>query len=227
MAGALFGDDASILTNDDALGVSVDFDRTAYGAGVDRISVVVEAHEASPRDESVRLVEPVEPAAIGQKRLTLLLEDFPDRFINAFPMQPSVRGLRKFACDALSHNRAGATLQNADQRQPLARRLARVLRQKPIEISAPIFELRRQLNLAIVGKRRLLRAKDLANRVPRNPQVPGDLLDRLALEEMLPPDPADRLHNDNPNHPLSTRAGRLPELRLRGSILHAETQRGP
>jgi hypothetical protein len=46
----------------------------------------------------------------------------------------------------------------------IARRLGRVRRQKPIEFSAPIFELRPGLNLAIVGKRRLLRVKDLANR---------------------------------------------------------------
>src|SRR5271168_4196216 len=39
----------SILTKDDAPGIGVDFDRTANGAGVDRISVVVEAHEASLR----------------------------------------------------------------------------------------------------------------------------------------------------------------------------------
>jgi len=38
----MFGDDASILRNDDALGISEDFDRTAYSAAVDRVSVVVE-----------------------------------------------------------------------------------------------------------------------------------------------------------------------------------------
>jgi len=100
--------------------------------------------------------------------------------------------------------------------------LKALIRQKSIEISAPIFELRPRLNLAIVGKRSLLRAKDLANRVPGNLQVPGDLLDRLALDEMFPPHPADRLHYDHPHHPLSTRAGRLPESHLRGSNLHAE-----
>jgi len=46
-------------------------------------------------------------------------------------------------------------------------------------------------------------------------------LDRLSPGEMLPPDPADRLHNNHPHHPLSTRAGRLPVLHPRGSILDA------
>jgi len=44
---------------------------------------------------------------------------------------------------------------------------------------------------------------------------PGDLLDRLSPGQMLPPDPADRSTIPS-HHPLSTRAGRLPELHPRG-----------
>ena len=53
-------------------------------------------------------------------------------------------------------------------------------------------------------------------------KISGDLLDRLSPGEMLPPDPADRFHNNHPHHPLSTRAGRLPELHPRGSFLDAD-----
>jgi hypothetical protein len=47
---AMVGDDTPILTDDDAIGIGVDVDRTADGAGIDRIFVVVEAHEAGLRD---------------------------------------------------------------------------------------------------------------------------------------------------------------------------------
>jgi hypothetical protein len=43
---AMVGDDTPILTDDEAIGIGVDVDRTADGAGIDRIFVVVEAHEA-------------------------------------------------------------------------------------------------------------------------------------------------------------------------------------
>jgi hypothetical protein len=36
----------TILTDDDTIGIGVDVDRTADSAGIDRISVVVEAHKA-------------------------------------------------------------------------------------------------------------------------------------------------------------------------------------
>lgn len=47
---AVVGDNPSILTDDNAIGIGVDVDRTADSASIDRISVVVEAHEAGLRD---------------------------------------------------------------------------------------------------------------------------------------------------------------------------------
>jgi hypothetical protein len=47
---AVVGNNPPILTDDDAIGIGVDIDRTADGAGIDRIFVVVEAHEAGLRD---------------------------------------------------------------------------------------------------------------------------------------------------------------------------------
>jgi hypothetical protein len=50
------------------------------------------------------------------------------------------------------------------------------------------------LDLTLVFERRLTRPQHLAHRVPGHLQVPCDFLDRLALEEMLAPDPPNRLH---------------------------------
>ena len=65
------------------------------------------------------------------------------------------------------------------------------------------------------GKHQLLAARRF--------QVPGDLLDRLPFDEMLPPNPADRLHNQHPpttrSHP---RAGSLLNAQWRGSILGSD-----
>lgn len=47
---AMVGDDTPILTDDDAIGIGVDVDRMADGAGIDRIFVVVETHKAGLRD---------------------------------------------------------------------------------------------------------------------------------------------------------------------------------
>ena len=75
----VLGDDPPVLANDDAVGVGVDVDRAADGAGVDRISVVVEAHEAGLRHRGRQRVESVEASAIGNELRPLLLEDLPDR----------------------------------------------------------------------------------------------------------------------------------------------------
>jgi hypothetical protein len=45
----MLGDDPPVLADDDAVGVGVDVDRTADGAGADRVSVVVEPDEAGLR----------------------------------------------------------------------------------------------------------------------------------------------------------------------------------
>ena len=72
-------DNPPVLADDDAVGVGVDVDRAADGAGVDRISVVVEPHEAGLRHRGRQRVESVEAAAIRNELRPLLLEDVPDR----------------------------------------------------------------------------------------------------------------------------------------------------
>jgi hypothetical protein len=50
-------------------------------------------------------------------------------------------------------------LEQPDQRQTLARRRLRVLRQHPIDLALPATEFGARLNLSLVGKRRLPRTK--------------------------------------------------------------------
>src|SRR5207237_4208108 len=68
-----------------------------------------------------------------------------------------------------------------------------------------------------VRKRSCPRSKNLAHRVARHLQRAHDLLDRLAPDKVLPPDPADRLHNQHPPPP-----ARVPKR----VSLHITAQRG-
>ena len=125
-------------------------------------------------------------------------------------------------------------LENPDHRHPLARRRFSVRRQQPIDVSRPSTQLRPGLDLSPIGKRHLGRSQDLAHRVTRQLQLARDLPDRLALNEMLASNPTDRPHNQLPPPPLRAKAGRRAtanqgsildtDLRLRGSLFHAETQ---
>ena len=113
-------------------------------------------------------------------------------------------------------------LEQPDQRQPFARRVPDVLRQQPVELRLPAPELGARLNLPLIRKRRLPRPQHLANRVARYLQVARDLLDRLALDQMLASYPADRLHNQHPPPPTSYRSRQPSRPRFRGSILDAD-----
>src|SRR5207245_2988421 len=91
------------------------------------------------------------------------------------------------------------------------------------------------LDVPVVPERRRPRPPHLADRIPRHAEIPSDLLDRLALEKIFTPNPANRLHRQHPPLPASdpTRAahhaswqgGQLwtPIPPIRGSRLHAET----
>ena len=59
--------DPSILTDHDAVGIGLDLDRAADGAGCDRVLVVVEAHKTGLRDRRRHRVEAVEPAGRGNE----------------------------------------------------------------------------------------------------------------------------------------------------------------
>src|SRR5580693_5940835 len=86
MAAGMFRDDATILANDNAIGIGMDVDRPPDGAGVHRVLVVVEAHQAGLRHRRWQRVEAVEPATIRDEIWPLLLEDVPYRLVRPFRM---------------------------------------------------------------------------------------------------------------------------------------------
>jgi hypothetical protein len=89
-------------------------------------------------------------------------------------------------------------LEDPHQRQPLAPGLAFVRLQQPLQVRRPRPQLRQRLNRPLIGERRLARAQNLAHRVARHAQVSHDLLDRLALDEKLAPNPCNRLNYRHP-----------------------------
>ena len=125
-------------------------------------------------------------------------------------------------------------LEQADQGQLLAGGLGRIAGQQCVELFCPSPEFRSGLDFTLVFERRLARPQHFADRVSGHLQVPRDLLDRLALDEVLAPNPRNRFHDQ---HPLTTRfeskreacnghtsGGHFwtPIPQLRGSKLHAE-----
>ena len=94
-------------------------------------------------------------------------------------------------------------LEDPDQRQPLAHRLRLVTQKHPVKIGAPRPQLRPRLHRPHVLKGGCSRTQNLAHRIARYLQLAHDLLDRLAFDKALAPDPGDRLHNQ---HPPATRS---------------------
>jgi hypothetical protein len=89
-------------------------------------------------------------------------------------------------------------LVDPDQRQSVALRSPRILGQHVVQFGPPGIDLRTRLRGAVIGELGRPRSNDLAHRVPRQPQLSADLLDRLAFDEMRPPDLRYRLHNQHP-----------------------------
>ncbi|MNI29735.1 hypothetical protein D3C73_835580 [compost metagenome] len=86
-------------------------------------------------------------------------------------------------------------LVNPDQCQPFARRLAFVRNQEPLDITSPGSDPGQRLTLALIGKLRDIGADNLADRVPRNIQLSGDLLYRPTLNMEGSPDTRNRIHS--------------------------------
>src|SRR5690606_1950564 len=85
-----------------------------------------------------------------------------------------------------------------DQRQPFARGLAFIDQQQTIQLCLPRTDGRQGLGLPLIGKARLTRPDDLAHRVARNMELTLDLLDGLALHEICPTNPCNRIHALHP-----------------------------
>src|SRR5277367_7036780 len=80
-AARMLADHGAVLTDNDAVGISLDLDRPADGARGDRVLVVVEPRQAGLRDRGLRRVEPVEWTTDRHQLRTLRLEGLPDRAV--------------------------------------------------------------------------------------------------------------------------------------------------
>ena len=114
-------------------------------------------------------------------------------------------------------------LMDLQQGQAIPALLLLVGLQLALELLDPRSQLRHRLDLARVGVRGRIASYHLAHRVLRNPQVPGDLLDRNAPHQMIPTDLRDRFHNQHlpPPRP-SKRRGVFMDTNHGGSNLDAD-----
>ncbi len=99
------------------------------------------------------------------------------------------------------------SLENPDAGQPLTLGLAGVRRQHIVELVLPRINLRKWLDGPFVGELGHAGPDHLAHRVPRHPQLPADLLDRLPVLKIRPPDLRYRLHNQHPTLCLPMNSG--------------------
>src|SRR5205085_10660212 len=74
-------------------------------------------------------------------------------------------------------------LEDPDQRQSLARRLALVRQQLLIELTAPRINPRQRLTTALIAKLGRLRSDNLAYDHPRHPKLEASRLDRLLMRQ--------------------------------------------
>jgi hypothetical protein len=82
----MLGNDASVLTDHDAVSISLDLDRASDCAGRDRVLVVVEAQQTGLRDRCRHRMESIEPAGIGNELRPIGFEHLPDRLFGQLRM---------------------------------------------------------------------------------------------------------------------------------------------
>ena len=86
----MLGNNTSILTDHDAIGIGLNLDRSSDCTGCDRVLVVVEAHQAGLRDRCRHRMEAVEAAGIGNEFGAFGFEHVPDRLIGQLRMAMSL-----------------------------------------------------------------------------------------------------------------------------------------
>ena len=111
---------------------------------------------------------------------------------------------------------------NPNQGQPLALGLPVILGQHLIQIGTPRINLGARLRGPVIAELRHPGPDHLPHRVPRPPQFPADLLDRLPLNEIRPPDLRNRLHNQHPQLAPSNPSSKLRNRNIRGALLDAD-----
>jgi hypothetical protein len=90
----MLADGRAVLADDDAIGVSLDFDRPADGAGGNRVLVAVEPRQAGLRDRRLRRMKAVEWGADRHQLRALSFEGLPDRAIGQLGMPMRLGVLR-------------------------------------------------------------------------------------------------------------------------------------
>ena len=177
------------------------------------------------------LVAPVELVGLAgieaQRHKTLRRRQQP-------PPPPPGPGVAAHRVVAAAIAQSQKVFMNPQQRKAVPARLLLVGLKPALQLLHPRPKLRHRLDLALVAERGLITPHHLAHRVLRNPQIPGDLLDRNTPHQMIPTDPRNRLHNQHlphlvcPNNKVCSRAQNqggqfwTPITPNRGSIFHAE-----
>ena len=111
------------------------------------------------------------------------------------PPAPPGPGIAAHRVVAAGVAQSRQVLVDPQQRQAIPARRPLVGLQTATELLHPRPKLRHRLDRALVRVRGRIAPHHLAYRVPGNPQITGELLDRNALHQMIPTDPRNRLHN--------------------------------
>ena len=111
---------------------------------------------------------------------------------------------------------------NPNQRQALPLGLPVIFGQHLIQIGSPGVNLGERLRRAVIAKLGCPRSHHLTHRVPRHPQLPANLLDRLPLDKIRPPDLRNRLHDHHPQLAPSNPSRKLLNRIIRGALLDAD-----
>ena len=117
---------------------------------------------------------------------------------------------------------AAQLFEDPDQRQLFTGGFSHVRRKQAVKFYCPSSELWPRLHLPLILEGGFSRTQNLPDRVPRHIQVTCDLLDRLALDEVLAPNPRNRLHDQHLPPPALLRSRQRNRPTCRGSILDAD-----
>ena len=140
------------------------------------------------------------------------------------PRRAPTPGITPHRIIAAAISRPAEILGNPQQRHPFTPAAFLVLRQKSFQFIKIRPQLRIRLIPAFVGKTGRSGTQNLAHRVPRQAAVPCNRLDRLPVNNMVPPNLRNRLHYQ---HPPDTPMLKNTSIRQksRGSILDADNPR--
>jgi len=114
------------------------------------------------------------------------------------PLLPPSPGITPHAVVAAAVAFAAEVVEDPRQPQSVPLRPALVGLQHHLQPADERPELRKRLRGPLVGKLRVAGAQDLPHRIAADAALPADLLDPLAMNEVVPSDLRDSLH---PNHP--------------------------